>query len=292
MRHRTLTSLAPLSDALTSITKSSTMSNSLEKLANQSGFPLQIAVQKIVDSSNEHDWKTIFTEHSWINPRTNDSGFIDLVLEWGGEIAVLIVECKRVIDTSWLFFNSNGDSAPRRVAKVWHSELDLSQNSLGFSQFNWRDVAADPQSPECEFSIVWGEGGKSKPMLEREASTLVLATEAFAHEEIPRFASRNIDRRVYFNVIITTARLHVGTFDPARISIKDGTLTESSFIEVPYLRFRKQLTNGQDLSSAIATGRYREVSRAKENTIFVVNADHLTEFLAKFEPDGFIVQGI
>jgi hypothetical protein len=252
----------------------------LKKLVNQSGFPLQIAVQNLV-ASDGLDWNPIYSEHSWKHPVTGDSGFIDLVVEWGGAVVVLIVECKRVLDTTWVFFNSNGNASPRRIAKGWYSE----EQDATVKYFGWRDVALDPACPECEYSIAFGHDSKSKPMLEREASILVSATESFAHEEVPQFVAQSHHNRLYLNVLVTTAKLQVCTFDPNNISIADGTLNDCEFIEVPYVRFRKQVTISHDLQNLPSLANHRTIAKAKENTVFVVNAEKLSDFLQKFDPD-------
>jgi len=71
---------------------------------NASGFPLQIGIKSLVnETTNRHGWKTIFTEHAWSNPSDENTGFIDLVLENQHRTTVMIVEAKRVLDTSWIF---------------------------------------------------------------------------------------------------------------------------------------------------------------------------------------------
>ncbi len=48
--------------------------------------------------------------------------------------------------------------------------------------------------------------------------------------------------RTYINVIATTAKLEVCKFDPSKIDLETGTIAEAECEEVPYIRFRKQLS--------------------------------------------------
>lgn len=248
-----------------------------EGIINRSGFPLQIALENLIGTDRKHnDWSVIYTEHAWKN--TNDSGFIDLILELDGGNLVLVVECKRVLDASWLFLNSKGKLNKRKQTKAWVSRMVDEK----FKFFNWLDLAIDPVSPECEYSIVLGQDAKSKPMLERTAATLVVSTEAFAKEEARLFDSVH-NTRIYFNVIVTTAKLNVCEFEPGNISLTDGTIKDSVFTEVPFLRFRKQLQ--QDIEFSIPNNfTYSTMARAKENSVFIVNAEHIKQFLCAFDP--------
>lgn len=101
-----------------------------------------------------------------------ESGFIDLVLEFSGAATVLVIECKRVLDSKWVFLHSKGQINKRQRAKTWVSNYVDHK----FKSFNWLDTASEPSCPECEFSIVWGQDNKSKPMLERVAASLVSST--------------------------------------------------------------------------------------------------------------------
>ena len=52
------------------------------KIANDSGFPLQIAIAaQVSQSTASHGWKVRYAEHSWTNRVDGTNGFIDLVLE-------------------------------------------------------------------------------------------------------------------------------------------------------------------------------------------------------------------
>ena len=74
--------------------------------------------------------------------------------------------------------------------------------------------------------------------------------------------------------------------DSSAISLKDGTVGDVQTREVPYVRFRKQLSSAYEVPELYRTFGDREVARAKENTVFVVNSMYLQDFLADFELDN------
>lgn len=249
-----------------------------EEALNRSGFPLQIALENLIGrNSKPNGWNVVYSEHQWKNKETDESGFIDLVVEFAGKVIVLVIECKRVYDSSWLFLNSEGAINNRRHTKAWITHWADGD----FKAFNWQELAIDPSSPECEYSIVHGQDPKSKPMLERTASTLISSTEAFAKEESPLFG-RAMETRIYFNVIVTTAKLQVASFKPESISLTDGTVSGASFKEVPYLRFRKQLQPHIEPINP-SSFSYHAAAKAKENSVFIVNSEHVMEFLDSFD---------
>ena len=76
-------------------------------------------------------------------------------------------------------------------------------------------------------------------------------------------------------VVVTNAALTICRFDPAAIKIEDGTLTAADAVTetVPFIRFRKSVT------AAMPEGHFsdlRSVNRARERTVFVVTASHLS----------------
>jgi hypothetical protein len=121
-------------------------------------------------------------------------------------------------------------------------------------------------------------------MLENVAAVLMHATEAFAREDELTLKARNSGTvsRYYFNVIVTTAKLETCVFDPAKISLSDGMIEGGECNEVPYIRFRKQLSSKPLLQAKNSNSTKGDIVAAKENTVFVVNAENLQDFLSKF----------
>ena len=263
--------------------------NKLSDVVNRSGFPLQIGLEHLVNSTcDRHGWKVIFSEHSWENPTDGSSGFIDLVLEDRFGTSVLIVESKRVLDASWIFLVNAPEQMRRRHAKSW-----LMRYADGkFTYFGFKELTLEPTTPQSQYCVVDGQDPKSKPMLERIASDVVSSTEGFAFEEKALHLKDRVALRIYFNVIVTTAKLEVCEFNPAHVSVQDGKVQDASFKEVPYLRFRKQLTYHHEVPQDYSVVGYREIARAKENTVFIVNAESFPDFLTEFEVDNNSLRGV
>ncbi|MBX7124007.1 MAG: hypothetical protein K1X42_17920 [Opitutaceae bacterium] len=149
-------------------------------------------------------------------------------------------------------------------------------------------MTADPETPQSAYCVVDGEDPRSKPMLERVAAEVIAATEAIATEEQSILVTTQDFLRAYFGVIVTTASLKVCSFDPGTISIANGMIEDAHLVDVPYVRFHKQLstaaTRNDDAAFGIAD--LDGLTRAKENTVFVVNSEHLIQFLTEFEWDA------
>ncbi len=251
----------------------------LKTIVNGSGFPLQLALEHaITENKSVHGWNVYSREHAWKNETTGKSGFIDIVLRDTCRTSVMIIECKRVQDSDWIFLNPKNSANYRRHAKTWITNIFHNSRVC----FEWADVALEPSTPESQFCIVPGQDNKSKPMLERTAAELVEATEGFASEDYKVLINENIDLRLYFNIIVTTAHIKVCDFDASEISIESGIIDNVSFRDVPYLRFCKQLSPNREISRFDRYSPFKQ----KENTVFVVNSKSFIDFLSDFKPDN------
>lgn len=251
----------------------------LKKTVNSSGFPLQIALESLIkETHREHRWRVLFSEHSWANFNTDEGGFIDLVLEHVDRSLLLIVECKRVQNTSWVFLQGEADINSRTHAKAWCTQ----EESGKIQKFGWFDLAVDPATAESRFCVVPGQDAKSRPMLERLASEVVASTEGFAIEDQSFHTGSSGYARYYFNAIVTTADLMVCNFDPGKVAIGNGEIDEAKFTRVPYLRFRKQLSTYEMPAASWKESTAREIASHKENTVFVINANAFIDFLRVF----------
>jgi hypothetical protein len=253
---------------------------SLIKQVNSSGFPLQIALYHHVEATTSRTgWKVLYEEHAWRNGEA--SGFIDLVLENKQREWLLNIECKRVLDTSWIFLVEKEASNSRRNAKMWATyKLDGRIRNFG-----WVDRSMTPESYQSKYCVVAGQDSKSKPMLERIAADVIASTEAIAIEEEASLGSY-FDLRIYLNVIVTTAELKICEMDPDEVDLITGKIDELKFINVPYVRFRKQLSHEQPESESDNWhNRIRSLISRKENTVLIVNASNFLNFLQKVEID-------
>lgn len=252
------------------------------RIANDSGFPLQIALHRQVrETTTRHGWTVRYAEHAWSN-RDGSSGFIDLVLRNGTGTSFLLVECKRVRDSTWLFLPNDGEPKPRHKTKVW---VSLYQSG-SMPCYNWVDLPVDPSSPEAHFCAVRGQSSNDRiTLLERVGAELVSATEALAAEDRDYRPDNAANVKIYLNAIVTTAELKLATFDPGRISLSDGTLAATEVESVPYVRLRKQLSTRPVAFSPTDYRNGLNIAWHKEHTVFVVRADSLPLLLTDLEVD-------
>lgn len=269
------------------------MSNDLNKqarsIADSSGFPLQIRIANIVESLS--NWQVLVEEHSWLLEETNLSGFIDLVIEnyqQYGDIKTdkfyaMLIECKRVKQAKWVFLVPEINKMKFTRARLWYS------NSIGgtWNHFDWANCQVEPKSYESQFCAIPGMEQGRRNILERIASELSEATEAFARQEREQqerqTSPQHHFKRIYIPIIVTTAELIVSRFEPGSISLKDGSLPDNAiFEEVPSVRFHKSLAT--KLPSDHNT--IEKVHDDTKRTIFIVNAGKFEEFLNEFYIQG------
>lgn len=251
------------------------------RIANDSGFPLQIAVQQsVAAATGAHGWRVQHSEHAWHNPADAQSGFIDLVLCDQHDFARVVIECKRVRNAVWLFFNAGGTANARRHSKAWVSLYANGQ----FNAFGWHEVPIDPPTPEAQFCAVRGQTTNDRnTYLERVSGELISSTEALALEERDYRRENQDSMRMYFNVIVTTATLKFAAFDVTHLSVTDGTLQDAAIQDVPFVRVRKQFSMRPANLTPTDWLRHDDPDYRRENTVFVVQADRLNEFLQQFD---------
>ena len=252
-------------------------------IANKSGFPLQIAAaNEIGRIQTKQGWKVLFTEHAWNNNYDGRNGFIDLVVKNRANTIMLVIECKRTLDASWVFLCPSQAQLNRRHCKSWISAY----RAGSVEYFGWDDLQLEPTTPESEFCVVRNQS-KDRPMLERIASETVSATEAFAGEQHTYMTSNRSHLTLYFNVILTTAKLQVVQFDPDTVSLDKGMIPgDAKVTEVPVVRFRKQLSTEPPKNTLTKVEDARDLAQAKQNTVLIVHAELLRLFLDEFEVDN------
>jgi len=255
----------------------------LRSHVNSSGFPLQIALANAVASTaSRHGWKVRFQEHSWRHPTTGESGFIDLVLLNQHGTVVFVVECKRSKDANWIFLSDSEHTDNCKLTKcfVFH------KNGPDTKRFSWVDLSVEPATYESKFCVIRGSDSNLSTLVERVGSELVVSTESLSLEDKRLSLDDRWRLHIYCNVIVTTATLHICPLDVHDISLKDGTIGDVHFREVPYIRFRKQLNTMYDVPEVFKTSGDRDVAQAKESTVFIVNSMHLVDFLERFDIDN------
>lgn len=253
----------------------------LTGIVNQSGFPLQMAVEHLVRARAKQNpgsdaWRVLYREHGWQAP-DGQSGFIDLALqrgEWGPY--VLVLECKRTQDADWLFLVEERAAERTKRARVWITNAREYQRPF----CSYFDVLAEPASPVSMFCVLAGHDPKSRPMLERAAAEVSSATEALALEEaaLPISSAHGGVLRMYASVVLTNARLMLSKIDPAHIDLKSGKTPAATHVELPWVRFRKHFS-GAPAVDVRSAATFEVAASAKEKSVFVVSASHLSDFL-------------
>jgi len=256
------------------------MSDAL-KIVNDSGFPLQIALANQLNAAADSTgWNVLFAEHSWSNQLDEMNGFIDLVVHSRNGPYYLVVECKRVRESTWLFFNSAGTASDRRHAKTWVSWYADGQSI----HHNWADLPVEPMCPEVQFCALRGQTANDRnTLIERIGAGLTSSTEGLANELRDYRPEGATDFKIYLNVIVTTADIQVGVFDPATISLQTGALPDATFTSVPFIRFRKQLSLRANRFTPEDYANGKKIESAKESTVFIVRADALIDFIREVE---------
>jgi hypothetical protein len=124
-----------------------------------------------------------------------------------------------------------------------------------------------------EFCIV-GTNNPDKRLLERDASLLVGATDAFARDLQEHNRLKLKLPYLVLPVIVTTAKLYMARYDPVEIDLQTGEFfpDKPSEIEgeVPWIRFTKTLIAGRGFDIGF-------------RSVFVVSATSFKQFLELLE---------
>jgi hypothetical protein len=252
---------------------------------NRSGFPLQIALANTIRNSEKAlSWRVLLEEHSWRNKSGVVCGFIDLVLENPSQGAVLLIECKRMQDTSYILLPREGVDHPTSRARAL-LVLREKNGTLVRPYPAWIDVELTQPSPEVEFCHVQRSGGSRDLVIETLATQLMSAAEALEEEERTVCDSHS-PMRCYFSVLVTTAELLVCSFDPADISLSDGKIPPGAkFAPHGFVRFRKQVGAPTVANVGVPkkSSDWELLTEYKQRTVFIVQATFLTTFLNSFE---------
>ena len=168
---------------------------------------------------------------------------------------------------------------PSRRTRLWATNTA----DHGKEHSGYYDARALPESRESMYCVVAGQDAKGRPMLERVAAETTAATEAIAIEEHPVITKRRYGLRMYVPVIVTTARLVVSRFDPTLVKLQNGEASAICHEVQPWIRFRKQFSSEYAVQPKNIEWDFSELAAAKEKLVYVVNAESLADFLAKWE---------
>lgn len=263
-----------------------TSESDLLRVINSSGFPLQIALQNAVETA-ALGWTVRHREHAWAHPTNGQSGFIDLVIQSETHDS-LVVECKRVQDSAWLFLSHSGSGKHEALFKPWATLYPRARPPY----FGWADIRIPLQTPQAQFCCVRGQSSNDKNTFLERVAALVSSTEALAVEERDYRNDTGESCRMYFSVLVTTARLFFASFESSSLKLEDGTLEKATFEQVPYLRVRKQFARTEAPLTQDDWSKGRDTDVTREHTIFVVEAIHFVKFLKDLQVDRIAVSQI
>ena len=185
------------------------------KALQGSGFPFQTAVAQVISSVK--GWSILKSEYPWRGPE-NDDRFLDIVA--ANHRFALAVECKKTKD-SYIFLRPLAVGSNAR-----HVEYFRCPNVKTFEP-PFLDVVCEtwnlwPQSPSCEFCVVSGNSSGSQRLLEKDASILVNAADAYSKDGHEVGKRKTQLPYLVLPAIVTNAKLYTAHYNPSEISLDSG----------------------------------------------------------------------
>lgn len=238
-----------------------------------SGFPFQTAVAHVIGATP--GWSVSESEYPW-RARDGEEHFLDLVATNG--TIFLSVECKKTRKETFTFLRPLGVSNTGQTEDFRCLSGDVIRDSTRRLEIFAGTHALHPKSVQSEFCIVsTSDSGRDQRLLERDASVLIRATEAFAREFRDRFQSgtERSSPYLFLPVVVTNAALYTSRYRPTEVSLETGEFaalpreTESA----SWTRFRK----------AFVSEGNRDLG---DRSVFVVKATSFSDFLRAIKPTG------
>lgn len=227
-----------------------------------SGFPFQTAIEHVVRASS--GWKVLASEFPWQDQDGGDQ-FLDLVAVKAQ--TYVAIECKKTQKDILTFLRPGGTQLQLRARLLYSDQIQDMTRRLELYADDW-DVG--PPSGESEFCVVSTSAtGKDQRLLERDAQTLVRATDAYAQRVRDTFSPGSVpeSRRIFVPLIVTNADLFEASYSAQDIALDSGQFAKPADITAAKrVRFRKAFTS----SGGIDLGH---------RTVFVVSAPYLMAFL-------------
>jgi hypothetical protein len=273
-------------------TKSDPEIEALAKAVNDSGFPLQLGVQRIATSNRR--WRTELSEHAWLDPHTGDEKFIDLVVRNEQDNLIgpmrIVIESKRTANTDWIFLREREPEGTHDDNRISTIVRVLTRSRTQARTFNeWMNVQFIPGTPEVSFCVIRQGEKPRRDLLETIAAELVRATDALcAHEDAIHARQRASPdnrypplHRVYVPMIVTTARLFVCDTPYDAVDLQTGRVGPSQIKPVHAVRFKKSF--GSIAPERSKASDIRSFAEEGERTVIVVQATYLSELLEMWD---------
>jgi len=248
---------------------SETIPEAVQQSLKSSGFPFQTAVAHVI--RNSKGWSIHASEYPW--RAGNDDRFLDVVATNGKFF--ITVECKKTRQETFTFLRPLGDSNTGHVEDFRGLRADRYDVIPPQAHLFCETWGLWPKSPCSEFCIIsTSKSGKDQRLLERDASLVVGATDAFAQDiqEHLGLGHTLSPPYLFLPVIVTNAKIFTARYKPSEVSLDTGEFYElpKEIEEASWVRFSK----------TFAAGRRRDLGL---RSLFVVNATALENFLQNLE---------
>lgn len=243
-------------------------------LINDSGDPLQLALQEVVESQ----WPAVraLPELHWHNEARNVEGWLDLLIPHDRKR--FLISVKRLLETDWAFLDTEEGATETTEARLY--SFGLKRDGIGF----WQKVRVSPSSRHGLFMAMPGSRDRQNRLLEAEARMLLAAVEALSQteERLPQPQWPPYPTRLYIPVIATTARLHSYALARGQVDLATGKAAPGGLqgTSVSVVRMTKAFLVPGDTSEIKSLA---QLALEQLRTVFVVEAPHLTEFIRCFD---------
>jgi hypothetical protein len=231
-----------------------------------SGFAFQTAIREEI--RRHKGWIVHASEYPWLDGMNRDS-FLDIVAIKGRFI--LAIECKKTGSEIFTFLLPLGGTTTGLVDDFRGVQVQFFREQVRVN-LHYETWNIQPKSCSSEFCVVGSrKSGKDQGrLLEKDASVLVLATDAFAKDTREHFKLPDEELpRVVLPVIVTNAEIYTARYEPTKVSLETGEFKEEpeDLESPPWVRFHKSFT----------------ADNVGHRSVFVVNATSFGGFLEKFE---------
>jgi hypothetical protein len=243
----------------------------IKKALRASGFPFQTRVRHEIQAHN--DFTIYASEYPWLNTKDTEE-FLDIVATT--KQLVLTIECKKAADQDLIFLIPDGRG--REIEDFLAAQIeDWKPGHTNPLNVGYNSVNLYPKSPTSEFCVA-SVSGSSQRLLEKDASALVSATDALAHDvsEYHRLKEHvSSNHYLLIPVLVTNSRMYKIEYNSTSVSLHTGQFEPDvpEIEPVRWLRFTKTF----------------KVAKSRDHgyrSIFVVNSLSLNDFLSalKFAP--------
>ena len=262
---------------------SSTKTKTAQDFINETGYPLQIRLEKCVKETEAlHHWRVIASEHRWKDKITDSEGYIDLILGNTSIDMVMVIECKRFMG-KWNFIIPHSQPSSSTKTKF------LSVNK-GAGTSEWIEDPLGPSIYDALFCVPVARDKKDDRTLEKMSGELLISLESLARidtslvawQDSPQFPTPFLIRS-FIPVIVTTADLTVTMINPTAngIDITKGVIKDSQTESINYIRFRKNLATSIDQRKP-EINTLEKLNHEYDRSVFIVNSEYFIEFLGHF----------